>query len=189
MQYRQFEGHAIGMGKFSKLLNDDTILRIQGSCDCDEGKLGERNCGWKNRKCQFDVFQLRFLSPNFPPSQSQDLRICNLVSSSNIFENLFLIFLASIFVIQFPPSQSQDPQICDIVSSSNIFENLFLIFSAAIFIIRFPSSQSQDPRIRSCEGGDDENCGKKNQRLRSRLAFLRHLAKLDDEANWPRSTR
>ncbi len=42
----------------------------------------------------------------FLPSQLQDPQICDIVSSSNIFENLFLIFSSMIFVIQFGPSNS-----------------------------------------------------------------------------------
>ncbi len=58
----QFEGPAIAMegnqmtkivaekieNKFSKMLDEDTISRIRGSCDCDGGKLGDKNRGRKN---------------------------------------------------------------------------------------------------------------------------------------------
>ncbi len=36
------------------------ILRLWGSCDCDVGKLGNKNRGWKNRKCRFIVFSRDF---------------------------------------------------------------------------------------------------------------------------------
>ncbi len=36
--------------KFSKMLDKDAILQIQGSCDCDGGKLDDKNRGQKNWK-------------------------------------------------------------------------------------------------------------------------------------------
>ncbi len=40
--------------KFSKMLDEEAILRIRGSCDCDGGKLDDENCGQKNRKRWFN---------------------------------------------------------------------------------------------------------------------------------------
>ncbi len=37
MQYRKFEGPAIVIGKFSKILDEDTISRIRGSWHCYGG--------------------------------------------------------------------------------------------------------------------------------------------------------
>ncbi len=102
--------------KLSKLFDEDAISRIRWSCDWDEkipnmfdtdlipqirescadckmegrvcGLLGDENRGWKNQTNIFDFFRLRFSSTKFPPSQSQDPRICDIASSTNSFENL-----------------------------------------------------------------------------------------------------
>ncbi len=114
-QYCKFEGAAIVMGKFSKMLDEDTILRIQGSYDCD----GERGGDWamkivaENIENVSSIFFGYDFRHRISPSQSQDSQIRDIVSLSNIFENLFSIFLDTIFVIQFPsiaiagPSNSQ----------------------------------------------------------------------------------
>ncbi len=59
-------------------------LRWRGEC----GWLGDKNRDWKNRIDVFNFFWPQFLSSSFPPSQSQDPQICDIASSSNIFENL-----------------------------------------------------------------------------------------------------
>ncbi len=66
MQYGEFEGPAIEMGKFSKMLDKDTISRIRGSCDCAGGKLVDKNRSWKNQKRQFDFFGRDFCHPISP---------------------------------------------------------------------------------------------------------------------------
>ncbi len=98
-KYRELKSPAIVMGKFSKMFDEDSIAQIRGSCDdCDGGVCVG---GWVTKiafekiKPTFSIFlaavrffRLRFSSPNFPLSQSQDPRIRDIVSSSNIFENL-----------------------------------------------------------------------------------------------------
>ncbi len=109
-------------------------------------KLRDKNCGWKNWT-DIPIFQLRFSSSNFPPSQSQDLE--------------FAILCRPTF-LRIYPSQAQDPRIRDVASSSNSFENfkfsklsmeeigwqksqpkklkkVGLIFSIAIFITQPPT--------------------------------------------------
>ncbi len=41
----KFEGPAIVIGKFSKMLYEDTISQIPGSCNCNEGELSDKNRG------------------------------------------------------------------------------------------------------------------------------------------------
>ncbi len=100
-QYREFKGPATAMGGnwmtkiaaekienyFSKMLDEYTILRIRGSCNCN-GEFGWQKSWPKILYWCFRFFQPRFSSPNFPSSQSQNPQICDIVSSSNIFENL-----------------------------------------------------------------------------------------------------
>ncbi len=72
-------------------------------------KLGDENCGRKNRTDVIDFFQMQFSSPNFPDRNRRNLKFATLC--------LRLTFL------RIYPSQSQDIRFCDIVSSSNSFEN------------------------------------------------------------------
>ncbi len=88
------------MGKFSKLLDDDTILRIWGSCDCDGGKLGEKNRGWKKKSgTSVQFFQPWFLSPNFLHRNCRALKFAILCLSPTFLKICFQL----IFVIQSPP--------------------------------------------------------------------------------------
>ncbi len=73
--------------KFSKTLDEDTISRIRASCDCDRGNW-ETKIASKKIKRTFSIFSAAIFVTQFPPSRSQDPQIHNIVSSSNIFENL-----------------------------------------------------------------------------------------------------
>ncbi len=89
MQYRKFKATAMAMSKLSKMLDENTILRIRGSCDCDGGEIG-----WQKSKIAAEkienvssIFSAAIFVTQFPPSQSQDPRIRDIASLFNIFEN------------------------------------------------------------------------------------------------------
>ncbi len=105
--------------KFSKMLDKDAISWIWGSCDCDGGKLDDKNCGWKNRKCRL-IFSVRFSShnqPHTPPPHRNHRRTLNGWQKSRRknwkcrFDFLSAIFITQPPYTSPPPLQSaQDPQ-------------------------------------------------------------------------------
>ncbi len=82
-RYCVFEGPGIVMSKFPKMFEEDSISRIRGSWDdCDRGGEG----GWVTKiaaekiEPMFFIFSSTIYVTQFPPSQSQDTRICNIMS-------------------------------------------------------------------------------------------------------------
>ncbi len=73
--------------KFSKMLEEETISQISGFCDCDVENWVTKIAA-KKIELTFLIFSVAIFVTQFLPSQSQDPRICDIVSSSNIFGNL-----------------------------------------------------------------------------------------------------
>ncbi len=73
--------------KFSKMLDEDTISRIRGSCDCD-GENWVTKITAKKMKNVSSIFSAAIFVTQLLPSQLLDPRIHDIASSSNIFENL-----------------------------------------------------------------------------------------------------
>ncbi len=121
MQYREFKVPAIVMGgnwmtkivvkkienKYSKILDEGTILWIQVSCYCDGGNWMTKITGEKI-ELTFLIFSDAIFFTQFPHRNRRILE--------------FAILRLRLTFLRIYPSQSQDPQICDIVSSSNSFE-------------------------------------------------------------------
>ncbi len=82
---REFKGSVIAVGgnwmtkimakkienKFSKMLDEDTILRIWWSCDCDGGNWVTKIAA-KKIELTFPIFSAAIFVTQFPPSQSRD---------------------------------------------------------------------------------------------------------------------
>ncbi len=145
--------------------------------------------GWKNRKRQFDFFSCDFSYP-ISPSQSQYRWIRDIVSLSNIFENLFSIFSAAILVNQFPHRNRRTVK--------------FAILRLRTTFLRIKNFQKCLKKIQYCEfdcpaivmGGGRECMTKiAAEKIKDYevgpLFFdvYRHLAKPDDEVDRPPSTR
>ncbi len=77
------------LGRRHNIANS-TVLRLGWK------KLGDENHGQKNRTDVFDFLAAIFVT-QFPPSQSQDPWIRDIVSSSNIFENFFQFFRSKLW--------------------------------------------------------------------------------------------
>ncbi len=73
--------------KFSKIFGEYTILQIRGSCDCDGENWVMKIAPEKIENISL-IFSAVIFVTQFPPLQSQDPRLCDIASSSNIFENL-----------------------------------------------------------------------------------------------------
>ncbi len=75
------------------MFDEDLISRIRGSSTMIVWRGGEREIAGEKIKPPLLIFSDTIFVIQFPPSQSQDPRIHDIVSSSNIFENLDFFYM------------------------------------------------------------------------------------------------
>ncbi len=68
------------------MLDEDPISQIRGSCDCDGGNWVTKIVAEKIENVN-SIFLAEIFVTQFLSSQSQDRQICDIGSSSNIFED------------------------------------------------------------------------------------------------------